>query len=188
MQNRIDSIVDFKTVLTKEDLKNFDKEKLEFIKKEAIVQSNKLKQMYRDGALIEILSSRSRELAFLGHKYRDLNNTEKELLAANIVFPNDEGIIKALIAKNISYNQLFSYSRAISSIKKIALYANRLEVEEDVKLTSNKINRLCSLFRQRYGIRDYNLIIAKINEIVIFHRELYKKLEQEQYTSSPKTR
>ena len=93
-----------------------------------------------------------------------------------------------LLSKGITYNHLYHYSRAISSIKKVASLANKLELDDDVKLTSKKINALCSLIRLHFGIRDYNLIIAKINDIVVFKKDLYKKLEQDQLTPSSKTR
>lgn len=188
MQRKVDSSVDFQTVLTKEDLRTIDEDKLSFIRKEANAHSNYLRSAFQGGTLIEILASRSRELAFIGNKYRNLSNAEKELLAANIAFSNDESFIKALLSKGITYNHLYHYSRAISSIKKVASLANKLELDDDVKLTSKKINALCSLIRLHFGIRDYNLIIAKINDIVVFKKDLYKKLEQDQLTPSSKTR
>lgn len=188
MQHKMDSSVDFKTVLTKEDLKNVDGKTLEFIKKEATINFSNLRKRFKNGQLIELLVLRACELAYSGHKYQSLNEIEKEILAANIVFSNDESFIKVLLSKGITYNYLYRYSRAISSIKKAVSTTDKLELDENVKLASKKINYLCSLIRLHFGIRNYNLIIAKINEIVVFQHELYKKLEQDQITPSSRTR
>ena len=142
--------------------------------------SKYLRSNFQDGTLIEILAQRSRELAFLGHKYRDKSDTFKELLAANIAFGEDEKFIRILLSKNINYYQLFNYARAVKSIKKITSMAKDLEGDE-VKIASRKISRLCKLIKDYYGVKDYNLILAKIAEITAFQKDLYKQLEDEQF-------
>ncbi len=188
MYQKLDSKIDFSTVVTREKLKTLTDEEVNFVKKEGLSHSRYLRNAYNPETLKSLLTTRAKEIAFVGYKYKDLNPTAQELLAATIVFPDDESFIKCLLSRNINYNLLFNYSRAVSSIKKVALLAKNLEIDEDVKLTSKKINTLCSLIRIYFGIRDYNLILAKINEIVLFKKDLYKKLEQEQFTPDSKTR
>lgn len=61
------------------------------------------------------------------------------------------------------------------------------ELEDDeVKVASKKINTLCAVIRNYYGIKDYNLILAKIAEVIAFRKDLYKKLEDEQFEKEKK--
>ena len=64
-------------------------------------------------------------------------------------------------------------------MKKLAALAGELNISEDIKLVSKKINILCSVVRSYFGVKDYNLIIAKINDIVVFKKDLYLSLENE---------
>ena len=188
MQQRLDSKIDFNTIITKEDLKSLTEEEINFIRKEGLKHGTYLRNAFSSEMLKELLDARAKEIAYIGSKYQKLNPIAKELLAATIVFPNDESFIRCLLSKKITYNHLFNYARAISSIKKVTLLANKLEIDDSIKITSKKIDYLCSLVRIYFGTRDYNLIVAKINEIVVFKKDLYKKLEQEQFTPSQKTR
>ena len=188
MNQRLDCKIDFKTVLTREDLKTLSTEEIEKLRKESNYHYEYFKYLYGNSCLYEILANRSRELAYTSNKYKDLNQTAKEFLISSVIFHNDEQFIRCLLAKKITYNHLFYYSKAISSIKKVVLLANKLEIDEDVKITNKKLNSLCSIIRLYFGVRDYNSILAKINEIVLFKKDLYKKLEQEQFTPDSKTR
>ena len=182
MEKIKDNTIDFEKVVTKDELLTLSKEDIELAKKDGSYHSRYLRSNFQGGSLIEVLAQRSRELAFLGHKYRDKSDTFKALLAANIVFADDEKFIRVLLSKNVNYYQLFSYARAVKSIKKITAIAKELDTDE-IKIASRKINRLCSIIKNYYGIKDYNLILAKIAEITAFRRDLYKKLEDEQFES-----
>lgn len=188
MNKKNECTIDFESVVTKEELKQITDEERAIIEKDSSYHYNYLRNMYTGDFFAEMLMNRSREIAFISAKYTNLSTPAKECLAARIAFNNDESFIKCLLSRNITFNQLFAYARAISSMKKVVSLANKLEVDDDVKVTSKKLNNLCSLARMYFGIRDYNLILAKINEIIVFKKDLYKKLEQEQFTSSPKTR
>ena len=188
MNKNNECIIDFESVVTKEELRQISEEERAIIEKESTYHYNYLRNMYSGNFFIDILTNRAREIAFISSKYKNLSKPAKDCLAAKIAFNNDEKFIKCLLSKNITYNQLFAYARAISGVKKVVSLANKLEVDDVVKVTSKKLNNLCSLIRMYFGIRDYNLILAKINEIIVFKKELYKKLEQEQLESCLKTR
>lgn len=183
MERIKDNTIDFTKVVTKEELLTLSKEEIELAKKDGNYHSKYLRSNFQDGALVEILAQRSRELAFLGHKYRDKGDIFKELLAANIAFGEDEKFIRVLLSKNINYYQLFSYIRAVKSIKKITALTKELEADE-IKIASRKISRLCKIIKDYYGVKDYNLILAKIAEVTAFQKDLYKKLEEEQFEQS----
>lgn len=180
MERIKENTIVFEKVVTKEELLKLSEEEVNFAKKEGIYHAEYLRRVFSKGILSEFLSERARELAFLGHKYRDQKNVTKELIAATIALPDDEKFIKALLSNNIDYDQLLSISKAISSIKKITLLAKRLQTDDSVKVVNKKIRNLCLFIRNYFGIRDFNLILAKINEIAAFKKDLYKKLEEEQ--------
>lgn len=176
-----ENTINFETVFTKEDFLTLSNEEVEFAKKEGTYHANYLRSMFSGGILIELLGQRSREIAYLSHKYRGQNDTTKELLAATIAFPDDEKLIKFLISKDITYNQLAAYSKAVTSVKKITILAKKVDVDDSITVASKKINKLCLLFKRYSGISDFNLILAKINEIVIFKKDLYKMIEDDQF-------
>ena len=177
MERMRENTIDFGKVVTKEDLAGLSSEEIEFAKKEGRYHAVYLRNYYNSDILSEILTPRAREVAFLGHKYRHQSDVVKELLAANIVFPNDEQFIKILLSRDINYYQLINYARAISSTKKVALYAKNLEADDNVRVISRKLNGLCNLVKSHTGIKDFNLILTKINEIVLFQKDLYKQVK-----------
>ena len=185
MERMRENTINFEKVVTKDELLKLSSEDIELAKKDGSHHSNYLRSNFEGSQLIELLANRARELAFLGHKYRDKSDTFKELLAANIAFADDEKFIKALLSKNINYYQLFSYARAVSSIKRSSFMAKEWE-DDEVKVASKKINTLCAVIRNYYGIKDYNLILAKIAEVIAFRKDLYKKLEDEQFEKEKK--
>ena len=181
--------IDFKTVITKEDLATLSKEKRQFCQKEGIYYYKYLKYKYSQKYLIDVLTKRSREITYLGQQYKDETSLTKEVIASTIVYSDTKKFIEILINKGISYDKLYAYSSLISKTKKIVSSSQNLELEkeENIQLVNKKINNLCSLFITYYGYYDCNLIIAKINEIIIFEKDLYNKLETE-IKHQPKTR
>ena len=180
--------IDFESVVTKEQLQQLSEEERAIIEKEATFHHKILTKMSKGSDLSDLLTSKSREIAFLNRKFTNLSQTAKECLAARIAFDNDENFIKCLLSRKITYYILFSYARAISSTKRAITLDGKLNNDADIEAVNKKLNNLCSLVRMYFGIRDYNLILAKINEIIVFKRDLYKKLEQEQFTPASKTR
>ena len=173
-----DNTIDFETVLTKEDLGKLTKEEIDFIDIESSYHSNYLRTTYASFRLHDFLHKRARELAFLGFKYQSQSDIFKELLAAKIIFQDDEKFIRALLAKNITYLQLYSYSKMISGTKKLMTLSKKID-DESITIANKKLNNLCAYIKIYFGFKDYNLILAKINEIVVFKKDLYKKLENE---------
>ena len=185
MQRKI-NVIDFKTVLTKEDIRALTEEERTIAVKEGLFNAHYLRSLYGQDGLHDLITFRSREIAFVNSKYQNLTPQAKELLAATIAFPDDDAFIRCLLSRNITYIKLHNYARAISGLKKIS--EKDKKPDDNIREAINKITILCSLVRMHFGITDYNLILAKINEIIEFKKDLYKKLEQEQFKTSPKTR
>lgn len=172
-----DHTINYNSMVTKEDLLK-EKEEKDFIAQESLYHVNYLTSTYPQEYLKTFIVKRAREIAFLWKRYETKSDTTKEVIAANIVFYDDEAFIKALLSKKISFHQLYCISRLISSIKKHE--SLNLSETGDIKKAKSKIKELCNFIYHYFGVRDYNLIIAKLNEILVFKMELYRKLEQEQ--------
>lgn len=181
-----DNTINFDTLITKENLFELNVDDINFINKESLYHANYLRQSYDQEYLKNFLVKRAREISSLGYKYRNKNETIKELIAANIVFNDDEAFIKALLSKGIKFFKLYSYLRLISNVKK----NNDLEMDSnrDIEVAKSQIKYLCCVIRYYFGVKDFNLIIAKLNEVIILKGNLYKKLEEEQFGPKVKTR
>lgn len=197
-------MIKFDKVLTSQEISEMDPEKIKFAKKEGQYHYNYLKNAYGPDYFKERLTSRARELAELGHKYRLEDEKTKELIAANIVFPNDLTFMKVLISKGITYAHLKAYSKIIRVGKiltqisvgncekqdfkelfdaygfgKQFLGISTKDLEApDFTIKSKKLDYLCYIIKQYFGIRDENLILAKVSEITALKKELYQEMEQ----------
>ncbi len=178
MERKKPNTIDFNDVVTKEELLLLPEEKRDFAVKQGIYHRKYIESTYGYDYLASSLSLRAREIAFLANKYRMENNVTKELLAATIALPKDESIIRVLLSKNITYNNLVAYSRAISNLKKIAMLAKEIEPNEELKLANKKITNLCRLIKMYYGVSDFNLVLAKLNYLVAFKMDLYLEIEE----------
>lgn len=179
-------IIDYDKIVTKEDLLKLENEDVDFINRESFFQGNVLRKYSNSEYLKKFLVKRAKEIAFLAHRYESKSECEKEVIAANIVFNNDEAFIKALLSRGIKFNRLYYFSRLMTNIKKNAILNG--EVTEDIEKAKYQINNLCSYIHYYFGVKDYNLIIAKLNEILVFKSKLYREIELNQVTPTIKTK
>ena len=170
-------------IITRDDLKTIDEEKYQELTKEASLHATYLNNYYPKSILVQLLAKRSREIAFMSEKYEDEDDTYKELLAANITYSDDEKIIRHLLSKGIGYHELRGYSNLISRIKKayfsIQKYDFNIELSNEINLSTRKISSICNFFIKYYGHFDCNLILTKINDLVVFKKNLYLSIEKE---------
>lgn len=197
-------MINFDKILTSQEISEMNPEKIEFAKKEGQYHYNYLKNAYGPDYFKERLTGRARELAELGHKYRFEDEKTKELIAANIVFPSDVTFMKVLISKGITYGNLVAYSRIINVGKILTKLSNGTYETENIKdltdtyglgklffgvsskdfdgpdftIKSKKLDYLCYIIKKYFGIRDENLILAKVGEITALKKELYQEMEQ----------
>lgn len=168
--------IDYNKVVTKEYFSNMDEEKLEILKQEGERQAQILKRTYDFTKLQNpnFLSQKAQEIAHIGKKYTNLEESEKQILAANITL-KDESVIEALLDKGINYNTLYYYSTLISKIKKLVSIADELDINEDITIINKRINYICSIIRLYFGVTDFTLIVNKLNEIAATKKTLYMK-------------
>ncbi len=170
--------IDYRNVLTKEEINSVTAEELDLIEKVSTFHHNYLSQIYPMEVLTERRVSKSLEIS-KNSVYKNWSAIAKSLLATNLVYYDTENFIKILIQKGISYSQLYRYSMEISKRKEAALQNNNEELSKSSHTIQATLNKLCSYFFIYYGVTDFNFAINKMNEIVVLHKDLYDKLQKE---------
>lgn len=173
--------INFKEIVTKEDIEALPTANYHYAVNTGNYHATYLRNQFTPEHLSANLTIRARELAFIGANHQDKDEVTKELLAANIVHPNNKKLIEILLSRNVTYGLLTNYAKCISKIKKIALIVDKYELHEDIKIVTKNINALCNIFKDHLGYNDYNLIIAKLNEILVYEKDLYLSLEAKHF-------
>jgi len=102
------------------------------------------------------LIQRAEEIAFKGGKHKDESLLFKNLLAANIVFPNDLKFADIINNNGLTIEELNLVNDRTSS------HAEKLTI----------LLKLAKIFKQHYGVIMTTLIVNKINELIVFNPEL----------------
>ena len=168
--------IKFDEVITENDLKNLSASDYLFAIEKGSIRARELKSNPRKS--LDFLERKARELS-ASCRYEDKNNTTKELIAAEIVFSNNDLFISTLIEEGYVYEKIKKYMSLLVKIKQLNQMASVLEISEEVELGSKVLTNLCRKIQKNFSICDYNLILAKINEIVFYHKEEYLKKEIE---------
>lgn len=136
------------------------------------------------------------------HKRRKLNESKVELtlIKANVACFSKETLFNLLLDKNISYNTLAIISRDIDELKTLSQLINKLNMllknnvdDENLKLLrllikkldkkteslSKKLDAICKIFEKYYSLSDIDVIVARLLQITVFERELYKNIEKQ---------
>lgn len=170
--------IDFKNVTTKEEMQTLSLEELAKVTKGGKFHSEQIKNSLAYSE-IKIKEGRGKEIAFILHNYSNLSITAKYLLASSIIMSNDESLITYLIKNGFNYFQIYRCSKLISKLKE---YYNITDKPLDMDIST--LEKLCFLIKKYYGISDNNLIIAKINELVVFKADLFEKLSKKDKSNS----
>jgi len=130
----------------------------------------------------------------------DESNVELTLIQANAACYSQEMLFNILLDRNISYNTLAIISRDIDDLKTLSELINKLNMllkenvkEEDLKLLrslikkyedkteklNQKLEAIIKIFEKYYALSDVNVIVARLLQITVFERELYKNMEKQ---------
>lgn len=172
-------MINYKKIITKDEFDAMSQEKYEYAVKEGLYHADYLKGQYPPSTLRRLLVHRALEISTIGTKYYKESEAVQQLIACNIVFPDNEKIIKILLSKDLTYDKICAYARVVSGIKKIALQTVEFDTDNSITIADKKVNGLCSLIRLHTGVSDYNLIVSKISEIAAHHKDLYIQLQEE---------
>lgn len=187
--------------LTKEDLEHIKKEAQPYLKRSlqkslncSYMFDSKSKTHYSLAAPIK----KPEDVKFK-RRAIDEDKTILTLVQANVCCNNPEMLIDILLNKKISYNTIALISRDIDNLKLLSTLKIKLEEllkkdvsEKDLKLLkisirrlaeeneklNNKINEIVKIFEQYYAVSDINIIIARLLQITVFEREIYKEKEK----------
>jgi len=108
------------------------------------------------------ICQRAREIAFKGSLYKDKSPLYKNLLAANIAFPDDEKFVDILVRYGFT-------------LEKMQLI-NNPETDPYVKITF--IYEFAQILKKYFGSSVTSLALNKANEIIVFNPTLFQKTEQ----------
>ena len=159
-------MINFNTLLTQEEISRLSLNKVRLINTLGLYYANLISQNF---------SLNAEKIVFSMPTLEENDDITKQLLLATIALPDDEEFINILISHGIKYNELYSYSKIISKIKRILSTNNINEINTKTKIIIKILNNLCSIFN---NIPE-NLTLTKIHEIVIFKRNLYHELEKQ---------
>lgn len=151
-----------KTYTTHEIKKEISLEMLEEIKKESQKVHYRISHdssIYYDHKYV---SGRAREVAFKGAKYKTQSQIYKNLLAANIAFPDDEKFIGILLKHGLTMEMLDSLNNPE------ILPVDKLKIIYSVAYT----------LKNYFGSTVTELGLNKINEIIAFNPVLFTTNEQ----------
>ena len=174
--------LNYSIILTKEEIENISQEKLEYIKEAASKTLNKINYKRQRGLTFkgsnEVFSmqNRARELVFISD-YKDEDFITKTLITSNVIYPNSKTIIDILLSKNITYDILNKNISKLKSLKQLALLKDSLPDIDSITITDKNLNTICRIIERYFSCDNYNLIIAKLVQIVVYEKELFTELE-----------
>lgn len=118
------------------------------------------------------------EFAFKNKDFENENNLKKTLINAEALLPNNETLINILLSRNITRKKLLRILEKVIALKKLSqLKDDETLLDDSTTLSDKNINTICALINKYCPCENYNLIIAKLTEIVLFEKELYLSLE-----------
>lgn len=127
------------------------------------------------------------------------DHTTLTLIQANVACYDGELLCDILISKGISYNTLALLSRDIDNLKLLSQLTKRLDellkkdtnpeqlkllktiiekLGKENELLNIKINEIAKIFKDYYALTDINVIIARLLQITVFERNMYKEKEK----------
>jgi len=178
--------LNYSNILTIEDLQSLSEEEYNQIKLigQAFKKRKKEKEFrkYKKGLYGKNCTSfmsnalEAFEFAFKNKDFENQSDFKKTLINAEVLFPNNENLIRILLSKNITHKKLMKIIEKISLIKE-KIKNNDQTLDESTTLTIKNLNIICALVNKYYPCENCNLIIAKLTEIVLFEKELYLSLE-----------
>lgn len=172
--------IDFKNIVTKEEMQALTSEEVKKATQGGKFYSEQLKAGLN--SQMSIRETRGKDVAFILDAYSRSSIAAKYLLASSIVMPNNDKLIAYLIKNGYDYFQIFSCAKLISKLKE---YYSKTSEPIDIDISA--LEKLCFLIKKYYGISNDDLIIAKINELVVFKGEEFKRIKKELRETAKKT-
>ena len=107
------------------------------------------------------ISNRAREIAFKGAIYKDKSEIYKNLLAANIAFPDEKRFISTLVEHGFTMDKLNEINNPEAKTKEVFPIVYNLAIQ----------------LKKQYGSNVTTLALTKINEVIVYNPTLFAELE-----------
>ena len=169
--------IDYSKIITK-DLKTLiTEQQLQMIKTEATKERNYIKRNGITEYIKNNFFKKAEEVAYVSYRHNQKNDTEKAMLAANIVF-EDEKFAEILQKGNFDLHTLETYINLLNYLKSKIANGDEEKIDEKYLRTAEIFaKKLSKHFQIFIGRNNPNIIINKINEIISFKPELLQDKE-----------
>ena len=164
--------IDYSKIVTKDLKLLITDERLQAIKAEALNERKFIKRNGLTQYVKEHFSTKADEIAYVSYRHKDKNDTEKAMLAANIVF-EDEKFASILLKGSYDLHTLETYISLLNYLKSKIANGDEDKIDEKYLKTADLFaNKMVKHFQTYIGRINPNMLINKANEIVSFRPEL----------------
>lgn len=108
------------------------------------------------------------EYTIRNSQYRNLPSTQKEIIIANVILPDDTKVADVLNKNNFTIEHLKAMLRFRSLLKNILLNDSRIDTETARQFAIYKqfVNKIIAIFKLEFGIDNQTLILNRICEMI----------------------
>lgn len=198
-------MIDYSNVITRQQLKQIDKEKYEFAvakgKEAAKMHNDKLRWNYRNQNNVPYEGQAIKQVISDVDAYQfKEDDIVKTIIKCNIMFSKPENLITILLDNKVHFNILNTMITRINKLQQLTNLNNRLQkllntniTDENLKLLRLIINRLqeetnisnqnftkiINLLKHYYPATTDELTINRLVQLVVFEKDLYLTMEEE---------
>lgn len=163
-------IIKYNKIITTDQYTKLGDEKYYKLKKTALCERNSFSNY--DNWKGYPLTNKANDISYKSSRYKDLSIVEKEILAANIIYPNsDEFAI--YLTKIYPYDELKNISTILKKYKQLNTLFKKINYENNFDL--ELINPLIERANKVYGYNEFHNYINKINGLLVFEPEILAK-------------
>lgn len=107
-----------------------------------------------------------------GSLYSNFNNAEKLIIVSNIVFVDDKSFADTIIELGFDEEKIYILNDLINKIRLLKRMNPNVKVEHEL------LNEFSTICQNYFGISCLNIVINKMNELVVTNPQLFKKQEK----------
>lgn len=180
--------INYENVTTSEDLKQISTEEYQNAVNLGILEYKKTykpdsnhfsltRTQFKKGYGLTVIDKEMAAGDIYTRKHSELSDTERMIVACEFLLPTDS-FVRTLVNKGYDYVELFSYVRLIRGLKKIMLEAKEEHIDSSVVIANLKLEKICKIMQQYYGVKNYDYILSKLCQVVWFEKQLFDQLKK----------
>lgn len=155
------------SVISIESLKKADLEIIQKAKRKGKKEAHKIRFIKKGNDKVD----RALEVVN-GSLYNNYNIAEKLIIMSNIIFVNDETFVDSIIGFGFNEENIYLLNDLINKIRLLK------KQNPDIKINHELLDKIINISKKYFGITCPNIIINKMNELVVTNPELFKKQEK----------